>query len=100
MLYAGILIAGLNGLVFPSIQTIMTSNVAPNEQGELQGAVSSLQSLAAIVGPPLMTSTFAAFSRPSAPVYLPGAPYLLAIGFALVSLLLFQRAMARKPLTA
>lgn len=100
MLYAGILVAGLNGLVFPSIQTIMTSNVAPNEQGELQGAVSSLQSLAAIVGPPLMTSTFAAFSRPSAPVYLPGAPYLLAIGFALVSLFIFQRAMARKPLSA
>jgi len=100
MLYAGILIAGLNGLVFPSLQTVMTSNVPPNEQGELQGAVASLQSLAAIVGPPLMTSTFATFSRPGAPVYLPGAPYLLAIGFALASLLIFQRAMARKPATA
>ena len=100
MLYAGILIAGLNGLVFPSLQTVMTSNVPPNEQGELQGAVASLQSLAAIVGPPLMTSTFATFSRPDAPVYLPGAPFLLAIGFALASLYIFQRAMVRKPATA
>jgi DHA1 family tetracycline resistance protein-like MFS transporter len=95
MLYAGILVAGLNGLVFPSLQTVMTSHVPPNEQGELQGAVVSLQSLAAIVGPPLMTSAFAAFSRPSAPVYLPGAPYVLAIGFALVSLAIFQHAMTR-----
>ncbi|WP_439532017.1 TCR/Tet family MFS transporter [Polymorphobacter sp.] len=94
MLYAGILVAGLNGLVFPSLQSLMSAGVPPNEQGELQGAVTSLQSLAAIVGPPLMTTSFATFSRPSAPVYLPGAPYLLAAGFAVIALLIFFRAMS------
>jgi len=98
MLYAGMVIAGLNGLVFPSLQSLMTAGVPANEQGELQGAVSSLQSLAAIVGPPLMTTSFATFSSPAAPVYLPGAPYYLAAGFAVLALLIFLRAMARRPL--
>jgi DHA1 family tetracycline resistance protein-like MFS transporter len=96
MLYVGVLIAGLNGLVFPSLQSLMSTGVPANEQGELQGAVSSLQSLAAIVGPPLMTTSFATFSRADAPVYLPGAPYLLAAGFAVISLLIFFRAMTLK----
>lgn len=100
MLYAGIVISGLNGLVFPSLQTVMTSNVPPNEQGELQGAVASLQSLASIVGPPLMTTVFATYSRPAAVIYFPGAAFILSIGFALVSLYIFTRAMARKPATS
>jgi DHA1 family tetracycline resistance protein-like MFS transporter len=96
MLYVGILVAGLNGLVFPSLQSLMSKGVPANEQGELQGAVSSLQSLAAILGPPLMTTSFATFSRPDAAVYFPGAPFLIAAVFAVVSLLIFFRAMAIK----
>ncbi len=64
------------------------------EQGELQGAVSSLQSLSSIFGPPLMTGSLAFFSGPAAPVYFPGAPFLLAAGFSVLALLMFQRAVA------
>ncbi len=94
MLYLGIAVSGLQGLVFPSLQSLMSAGTSASEQGELQGAVSSLQSLAAIVGPPLMTQSFSFFSSASAPVYLPGAPFVLAAGFSLLALVLFARAMA------
>jgi MFS transporter, DHA1 family, tetracycline resistance protein len=94
MMYAGIAISALQGLVFPSIQGMMSAEVAASEQGELQGAVSSIQSLSAIVGPPLMTGSFAYFSTPGAPVYLPGAPFVLAAGFSVLALVIFARAVA------
>ena len=49
-----------------------------NEQGELQGGLTSLMSLTAIVGPPLMANTFSYFTGPSAPFYFPGAALTLA----------------------
>ena len=60
----------------------------------MQGAVSSLQSLSSIFGPPLMTGSLAWFSGPAAPVYFPGAPFVLAAVFALCALLVFLRAVA------
>lgn len=92
MLYAGIAISALQGLVFPCLQGLMSADVSPQEQGELQGSVTSVQALSSIVGPPLMTSTFAWFSSPAAPVYFPGAPFLLSTGFAALALVMFLRA--------
>jgi DHA1 family tetracycline resistance protein-like MFS transporter len=94
MMYVGIVASLLQPLVFPSLQAMMSAGVAPSEQGELQGAVSSLQSLSSIFGPPLMTGALAWFSGPAAPVYFPGAPFVLAAVFALCALLVFLRAVA------
>jgi DHA1 family tetracycline resistance protein-like MFS transporter len=95
MLYAGIAVSALQGLVFPCLQGLMSADVAASEQGELQGSVTSVQALSAILGPPLMTSTFAWFSGPAAPVYFPGAPFLLSTGFAALALAIFLRAQKR-----
>jgi DHA1 family tetracycline resistance protein-like MFS transporter len=97
LMYVGIIVSMLQGLVFPALQGLMSAGVAPSEQGELQGAVSSIQSLSSIIGPPLMTGSFAYFSSPGAPVYLPGAPFVLAAGFSVITLLVFFRAMAITP---
>lgn len=56
----------------------MARQVTSSEQGELQGALTSLIAATSIVGPPLMTNLFAFFTRPGAPVHFPGAPFLLA----------------------
>jgi DHA1 family tetracycline resistance protein-like MFS transporter len=95
MMYAGIAVATLGGLVYPSLQSLMSAEVGRDAQGELQGAVSSLVSLAAIIGPPVMTQAFAYFSSPAAPVLLPGAAFVLAALLATGTLLLFVRAMTR-----
>ncbi|MBD0286009.1 MAG: TCR/Tet family MFS transporter [Bacteroidota bacterium] len=67
----------LGGIAGPALQSIITGHVPPNEQGELQGALTSMISATSIIGPPLMTNLFAFFTRPGAPVHFAGAPFLL-----------------------
>jgi MFS transporter, DHA1 family, tetracycline resistance protein len=100
MVYVGITISAAQGLVFPCLQGLMSAEVDPTEQGELQGAVASIQSLSSIVGPPLMTTVFARFSAPDAVVYEPGAPFLLSVLFVGITALIFSRAMARREAVA
>ena len=67
----------LGGIAQPAIQAVMAGKVPPNAQGELQGAITSTMSLAAIIGPFVMNNLFFYFTHSNAPVYLPGAPFLL-----------------------
>lgn len=67
----------LGGIAGPALQSIITGHVPPNEQGELQGALTSLMSATSIIGPPLMTNLFAYFTHKEAPVYFPGAAFFL-----------------------
>lgn len=67
----------LGGLAQPAIQAVMAGKVPPNEQGELQGALTSIMSLASIIGPLVMNNLFFYFTHGQAPFYLPGAPFFL-----------------------
>lgn len=84
----------LGGITGPSLQSIISGQVPANEQGELQGALTSLVSLTSILGPPLMTNLFAYFTKPGAPVHFPGAPFLMGSVLALASLLFTLRSLA------
>lgn len=83
----------LGSIAGPSIQGIISTQVAANEQGELQGALTSLQSLTAIIGPPLMTNLFAASTVPGSDFYFPGSPMLLAAVLTLISTFLARRSL-------
>ncbi|MBR0713723.1 TCR/Tet family MFS transporter [Bradyrhizobium liaoningense] len=76
--WLGIPVMSLWGVSGAAIQSLMTRLVAPDQQGQLQGATSSVQSVSQLVGPFLFTLTFAYFIGGSAPLHLPGAPFLLA----------------------
>ena len=76
-------------LVMPTMNAYMSHRVSPDAQGELQGAVASLFSLAAIIGPPIMTHLFARFSAAESSVHVPGAAFLAASVLALGSLAIF-----------
>lgn len=67
----------LGGFCGPALQSVMSAQVPKNEQGELQGGLTSLMSLAAIIGPPLMTNVFAYFTKDTAPFHFPGAAFFL-----------------------
>lgn len=67
----------LGGIAGPALQATITSEVDVREQGELQGALTSLMSATSIIGPPMMTNLFAWSIRPGSPIYLPGAPFFL-----------------------
>ncbi|HEY3521846.1 MAG TPA: TCR/Tet family MFS transporter [Rhodanobacteraceae bacterium] len=89
---SGIPLLCLGGLSGPPAQSLVTRQVDPTEQGRLQGALTSLQSLAGIFGPALFANLFALFISDHAPVkHLPGVAYLLAAGLILAALLLSAR---------
>ncbi|WP_299024663.1 TCR/Tet family MFS transporter [uncultured Sulfitobacter sp.] len=71
-------LAAMGGIIPPALQGIMSARVADDAQGELQGALTSASALAMMLSPLVMTYTFAQFTDADAPVYLPGAPFLLA----------------------
>jgi len=67
----------LGGICGPALQSVISGNVPSNEQGELQGALTSLISVTSIAGPPMMTGLFSYFTKPGAPVHFSGAAFLL-----------------------
>lgn len=93
MMFAFLIPYCLGGICGPGLQSIMSGNVAPDEQGELQGALTSLISLTSIVGPPLMTGLFSYFTKKGAPVYFPGASFLLGSVLMLFSAVIAYRAL-------
>jgi DHA1 family tetracycline resistance protein-like MFS transporter len=83
----------------PALRSILSNRVGPDSQGELQGAMSSLMSLTAIVAPVFLTQLFRYFTSAQAPFYFPGAPFftaaILTIGSAvIVATVLFTRRRA------
>ena len=80
-------------MTYPSLNALMSQQIPHDAQGELQGAVASVYSLSAILGPPLMTQVFGLFSSSAAPVYFPGAAFLAAAVLTLASAVLFAKAM-------
>lgn len=91
MMFAFMVPYALGGIAGPALQGIMTNEVPSNEQGELQGGLTSLISLSTIFGPWFMTWVFYFCTRSGAPLYLPGAPYYCAAALLLGSALLAVR---------
>ncbi|WP_296705358.1 TCR/Tet family MFS transporter [Algoriphagus sp.] len=90
----------LGGISGPALQGIISSQVPSNQQGELQGALTSLISLTSIIGPLMMNSIFAYFSTDQAPFYLPGASFYLAALLMVISLFFAYRVLSTRLLKA
>ena len=91
MMFAFMGVYALGGIAGPSVQGIISGQVPANEQGEVQGALTSLTSTTSIIGPLIMANLFSYFTATNAPVYFPGAPYLLGAILTLVSAALAWR---------
>ena len=89
MMFAALAGWFFGAIVMPTINALMSHRIAHNAQGELQGAVASLFSLSAIIGPPIMTHIFARFTSPASSVHVPGAAFLTAALLATVCLVIF-----------
>lgn len=88
MMFAFLVPYCLGGIAGPSLQAILAEHVPPSQQGELQGALTSLMSLTTIIGPLIMNNIFEYFTSPQAPFYFPGLFFLLGAIFMLFSLLI------------
>ncbi len=94
MLFAWLSAWLVAAIVMATTNAQMSHRVSADAQGELQGAVASLNSLSSMIGPPIMAHLFAIFSAPSAPVHLPGAAFIAASLFVAISFVIFWAATA------
>jgi len=83
----------LGGICGPALQAIISGHVPPNEQGELQGALTSLMSVTSIVGPLLMTGSFSYFTGSNKPFYFPGISFLIGAVLMLIAAILAYHAL-------
>jgi DHA1 family tetracycline resistance protein-like MFS transporter len=88
---ASIPVISIWNISFPAAQGIMTHHVSEREQGELQGAISSLRSIAFVIGPFLFSWTFAWFINPKHSFHLPAAGYYLAASLLFTAMLMATR---------
>ena len=87
MMFAFLIPYCLGGIAGPSLQSVLAGHVPPNEQGELQGALTSLMSLTTILGPLLMNNLFKFFTTGKDHIHFPGAPFLLGAIFMVSSII-------------
>lgn len=85
-------ITALGSIAAPALQGIMSRTADDNQQGELQGTVSSINAIATIAAPLIVTQTFWYFSAPGNPIYMPGAPFLLSAALTLGCIIVFIQA--------
>lgn len=98
--WIGIPVMSLWGVSGAATQALMTRQVAPDQQGQLQGATSSVQSISQLVGPFLFTLTFAYFIADRVGVKLPGAPFVLASALLLLAMLIAARTLSGDKVTS
>ena len=96
VVYLMIAVGSLGGIAGPALQGILSNQVPNNEQGELQSAVTSTMSLAAIFGPLIMSTwLFGVFAAEDAPIYFPGMPFIAAAILTVGSIIPFLLVMGR-----
>jgi len=96
MMYAFMIPFGLGGIAGPALQSLITQQVGPNEQGELQGGLTSLQSITTIFGPLLASNLFAYFASEQAPILFPGAAFFMAAILVLIGWFIVMRSIPKK----
>jgi len=95
MMYIILIPYCIGGISTPSLQGYMSNQVPLNEQGEMQGALSSMVSITAFLGPLIMTQTYAYFASDHAVVNFPGAAFMLGAIFTLLALVLTLRTLKK-----
>ena len=95
MMFAFVIPFSFGGICGPALQGVMSQQVPGNEQGELQGALTSLISVTSIVGPLMMTYLFHYFTSPKSSIQFPGAPFLMGAILTLFSVFFAVRTLEK-----
>ena len=96
MMFAFLIPYCLGGICGPSLQSVISGHVPRNQQGELQGALTSLMSLTTVIGPLIMNSSFSYFTSDKAPFYFPGIHFLIGAVCMLLSVIITYKVMTRE----
>lgn len=96
MMFAFLIPYCLGGICGPSLQSVISGHAPANQQGELQGALTSLMSLTAIIGPLIMNNSFAYFTTTNAPFYFPGIHFLIGAACMLASVIITYKVLSKE----
>ncbi len=78
VIFVGLILQAFGAISGPAVQGMVSARAGPDRQGQVQGALASLQGLTAIFSPLVAGWLFGVFTAPQTPFYFPGAPFLLA----------------------
>lgn len=92
--------AAFGAVVAPALQGVMSGEAPDNQQGELQGVMSSINALGMIFAPLVFTRVFSIFTAEDAPIFLPGAAFLLAMALMLTAWVVVAGVLKARPTTA
>ncbi len=93
----GIPIGALSSFAAPALNSLMSKRVGADAQGQLQGANSSLISVAGLIGPIVFTGVFAFVIAEERTIQIPGAPFYIAAAFVTLGALLAANAARGRP---
>jgi len=97
MLFVFLIPYCFGGVCGPNLQSYLVSQVAANEQGELQGGLTSIQSLTTIFGPLMMTGIFFYTTKTNTPFYFPGSAFLLGAVLLAISFIIAYSVLKKQP---
>ena len=98
MVYVLLVIGSFGSIAMPAIQGLISRSVPPNEQGAVQGSLSSLASVAGIIAPPVTTGLFGYFISPRAPAHVPGVAFFFGSALIACGLVLAFRSFQKNPI--
>ena len=90
MAFAILLLFAVGAFVQPSLMAMLSRRATPETQGEVQGIAAMAMGVGSLVAPLLLTGTMARFTAPDAPVYFPGAAFIVSALFGLLCLILLR----------
>ncbi len=91
MVIPSVISIAVGGLATPAVRSMVSGKGEDDTQGEMQGLLTSVESLTAVVAPLLAAGLFFAFTSKLLPVSFPGAPFMLATAFAALGVVLMRR---------
>jgi DHA1 family tetracycline resistance protein-like MFS transporter len=95
MIYVILVMGSLGGITSPAVQGLISRSVGADEQGGVQGSLTSLASVAGILGPPVAARLFGYFISDSAPIHLPGAAFFFSAILAAFAMVLALRSFRK-----
>jgi len=96
MIYAILIAGSFGGITGPAIQGLISRGVGANEQGGVQGSLTSPASVAGIIGPPIATGLFGHFIGSTAAIHLPGVAFFFSSVLVMAAMLLALRSFRKK----
>lgn len=96
--YVAMAAIALQSFVQPSLMAMLSRRATPETQGEVQGISAMTLGLGSIVAPLVLTQPMAYFTSSAAPVYFPGAAFVVAAGFGVAALVLLRRLPRVQPI--